>query len=640
MNIKTLLIPALLFCATQTFGQSHLTFSPEKPQAGNIITITYSGVQTRSTETAKGDKSSLQAIVYTLGSKGQTANDLQLKKSGNDYTGTVKTDTSDNFVFFGFSVDNNFDNNSNKGYWIQLYEGNNLKKGSNLSLSEFYQYYSGNVGMDVDNDRALDALEDEFKVNPESKKANLITYTRLYNRVHKDEASAIIQKEIESEIKSGLKDEDDYTTLQNLYSLGNLPQQSKLIADLRKEKFPDGKWKINEIINNYLKESDITKKEAMLADITSKINTDENWKTLKPSLSYFQTALLNTYAQKQDWDGMNAAVKKYDIKGSDLASLYNNTAWEIQKTDKNLDKAEQMSATAVAIAKKEWKNPFGEKPPYLTQSQWDKSRANSYAMYADTYAMVNYKLGNYKKGLPYAEDAALKIAKGKSADENNTYALLAEKTQSPKKYVKQLEQFVKDGKSTSDIKDILKRAYFKKHNSDSGYNDYMTALEKDSYLKMVEDLKKGMISDVAPSFVLLDLKGNKVNIQDLKNKVVIVDFWATWCGPCKASFPGMQKMVTKYKDDPNVKFVFVDTWETTDKKEKNAADFIAANKYDFHVLMDNDSKVVEQFKVSGIPTKFVIDKKGIIRFKAIGFDGSDDKLVTELTTMIDMAKTM
>jgi len=55
--------------------------------------------------------------------------------------------------------------------------------------------------------------------------------------------------------------------------------------------------------------------------------------------------------------------------------------------------------------------------------------------------------------------------------------------------------------------------------------------------------------------------------------------------------------------------------------------------------MDNEDKVVAEFKVDGIPTKFVIDKKGMIRFKSVGFDGSDDKLVQELSAMIDMAAT-
>ena len=640
MYKKEVLFPALLFCVMQSFGQSNFTFSPEKPMAGDIITVTYSRAQTNGGETTKDDQSPLKAIVYKLGNKGETANDLDLKKSGNIYTDTIRTDTSDNFVFFSFAVDNKFDNNSNKGYWIQLYDGDSLKSGSDLSLSEFYQFYDNAVGMDRENDGAINALEDEFKVNPKSKKENLVTYARLYNRVHKDEASAMIQKEIESQIKSGLKDEDDYTIIQNLYSVANLPQQSKLIGDFKKEKFPNGQWKIDETIQKFYREKDAPKKEMMLEKIAIKIKNDSEWKYMEPSLTYFQSDLVIAFEKKNDWDGMQKAIKKYDITGTALASIYNNAAWGIQETDKNLDQAEKMSSTAVDIAKKDWKSTTDKRPGYLTMSQWEKSRANTYGLYADTYAMVMYKLGKYKKGFPYTDESAIKIEKGGSADENNTYALLAEKVLSTKKYVKQLEQFVKDGKSTSTIKEILKRAYIKKHKSDSGYDDYMTALEKDSYLKMIADLKKSMLDDAAPDFTLVDLKGNKVNIQELKNKIVIVDFWATWCEPCKASFPGMQKMVTKYKDDSDVKFLFVDTWETTDKKEKNAADFIASKKYGFHVLMDNDSKVVEQFKVSGIPTKFVIDKNGIIRFKAIGFDGSDDKLVSELTAMIDMAKTM
>ena len=626
---------ALLFCAGQTFGQSNFKYSPEKPKAGDVITINYSPSGTITNTT-----SPLKAIVYTLGNKDEKTNDLDLKKTGDNYTGSVKTDTSDNFVFFSFSADNNFDNNANNGYWIQLYDGDSLKKGSDLSLSRFYQYYGRNAGMEPDNEKALEYMEDEFKSDPDARDKNLPSYVILYTAVNKDNAPAFIQKEIESKLKSGLKDENDYMDLEYLYSIAKLPQQSKLVKDFAIEKYPNGKLAKGRYIEKFNDEKDLIKKQQMLDDITAKIKNDSSWKYLEPSLSYFQSAVINSYSQKQDWKGMDDAIKKYDIHGSQLASMYNNSAWEIQQTDKNLDVADKMATTAVDIAKKEWKNPTEKKPDYLSQSQWDKSRESSYAMFADTYAMVNYKLGNYKKGLPYAEDAALKIEKGNSADENNTYALLAQKALSPKKYIPKLEQFVKDGKSTSKIKEILKDAYVKKHQSDKGYDDYIAALEKDGYLKMVADLKKEMLKDPAPHFTLVDLKGDKVNMQDLKNKVVVVDFWATWCGPCKASFPGMQKTVTKFKDDPDVKFVFVDTWETNDKKEKNASDFIASHNYDFHVLMDNDSKVVEQFKVEGIPTKFVIDKNGIIRFKAVGFDGSDDKLVTELSTMIDMAKTM
>jgi thiol-disulfide isomerase/thioredoxin len=155
-----------------------------------------------------------------------------------------------------------------------------------------------------------------------------------------------------------------------------------------------------------------------------------------------------------------------------------------------------------------------------------------------------------------------------------------------------------------------------------------------------EELVKKMISEAAPRFALKDLSGNTVSLDELKGKVVVVDFWATWCGPCKASFPGMQKVQEKYKNDPDVKFVYIDGWESKKPEEmqKNASDFIAKNKYDFNVLLDTDDKIISSYAVEGIPTKFFIDPASKVRFKEIGYDGSKDKLIDEVSIMVDVLK--
>ncbi len=98
----------------------------------------------------------------------------------------------------------------------------------------------------------------------------------------------------------------------------------------------------------------------------------------------------------------------------------------------------------------------------------------------------------------------------------------------------------------------------------------------------------------------------------------------------------MQKAVNKYKDDSNVCFLFIDTWERTDNPLENVKSFITENKYSFQVLLDNNTaNVVGKFGINGIPAKFVIDGKGKIRFKLTGFSGGDDAAVAELSAMIE-----
>ena len=350
----------MLFFAVNTFGQTNFRFSPVKPHAGDAITITYTPSGDIANATAP-----IEGIVYTLGSKGQKTNDIKLKRTGNEYTGIITTDTSDNFTFFSFSADKKFDNNFNNGYWIQLYDGDKIKKGANNSTALFYEYYGRNVGMDANNEKALQYMEEEFKAYPESKKENLISYVRLYSQVNRNEGPAFIQNEIEEELKSGLKDENDYNTVQSLYKLAKLPEQSKLIEEIKKEKFPDGQWAKGEYIQQYMAEKDLDKKREMLDNIISKIKNDSAWKYLEPSLPYFKSALPAAYIKNKDWNGMKNAVAKYEIKGAGLASLYNNNAWEIQKTDSNLNIAEDMSKTATEWAKSRMEKTIGRKAGIL-----------------------------------------------------------------------------------------------------------------------------------------------------------------------------------------------------------------------------------------------------------------------------------
>lgn len=102
----------------------------------------------------------------------------------------------------------------------------------------------------------------------------------------------------------------------------------------------------------------------------------------------------------------------------------------------------------------------------------------------------------------------------------------------------------------------------------------------------------------------------------------------------------MQETLDKNKDNDQVVFLFIDSWQSeegNDKKDEVVRKFIEENKYTFNVPMDYDNKVIESYKVTGIPTKFVIGPDGNIRFKSVGFRGSNAEMIKELMMMIDIA---
>jgi peroxiredoxin len=186
------------------------------------------------------------------------------------------------------------------------------------------------------------------------------------------------------------------------------------------------------------------------------------------------------------------------------------------------------------------------------------------------------------------------------------------------------------------MNDLFKQAYRAAKGSDHGLDSVMTSLQKAGLERLKITLKKEMLDLPAPDFNLTDLTGKTIALKDLRGKTVILDFWATWCGPCLQSFPGMQQAVNKFQTNDRVQFLFVNVWERGDNIPQKVAEFIKKNNYSFQVLLDSESAVVTKYNVSGIPTKFIIDKLWKIRFKNIGFGGNAEQMVDELSLMIQM----
>lgn len=163
-------------------------------------------------------------------------------------------------------------------------------------------------------------------------------------------------------------------------------------------------------------------------------------------------------------------------------------------------------------------------------------------------------------------------------------------------------------------------------------------------VSMEEFLKSVEYNEMAPQFALFDLDSNMVKLEDYKGKIVVVDFWATWCIPCIRSFPAMKTVQEKYKDDPKVKFLFIHTMNRIDSATAMVRHFMEKNQYPFHVLMDpadpltRQSPVFKSFHLMGLPTKVVIDPKGVIRYKTSGWQTDSNKRDTvadELSAMIE-----
>ncbi|ALX49020.1 redoxin domain-containing protein [Lentibacillus amyloliquefaciens] len=121
------------------------------------------------------------------------------------------------------------------------------------------------------------------------------------------------------------------------------------------------------------------------------------------------------------------------------------------------------------------------------------------------------------------------------------------------------------------------------------------------------------VGNIAPDFQLETLDGEQVALSDYRGRRVMVNFWATWCPPCRAEMPDMQS----FYEDKDVEILAINLTGTESSRE-GVTDFTNEFGLTFPILMDEDTQVANEYQIQPIPSSFMIDSNGRIQYKALG----------------------
>lgn len=628
---KLISLAVLLASVCCTYAQT-VKLSTEQPEAGKPLSFEYN---------AKGGKldglANVKCVVQTFVNRKQKVVDVDLTKEGTVYKGSFTPVDSTSIAIFTFDADGTKDDSPN-GYYTLFY-----KNGKPTGMAYYWEamFYNGMgsalAGVKPDKAKAVAAYENAFKVEPALKETYLIGYLSLQYGLDKVKGEKMINEHVQILNKLPNKKEQQFLDIATLYNAMKRKSSADSVFKLVKLKYPRGNYAYNQSVNAIYEENDVVKKEAKLKSLISNFKLDMNKKADAEKVGELYGELASAYGLAKNNAKFEENANKVKDKNT-LASIYNSYAWAGAEKKENLAFAAKISKRSLELIEEAKAGPV---PPfYPSKESYIKNLESNYTNFADTYALLLDHLGKTAEALKYQEEAVTKN-NFSNHEMNERYVLFLSKNKQNDKVITYAERFIKNGQGTEQMKANLKAAY----KGSEPFDAYYAVLEKESVEKEKAKMIKEMMDTPSPTFALHNLKGEKVDLANLKGKVVIVDFWATWCGPCIASFPGMQKAVDKYKNDPDVVFLFVNTSQREENREKVVKDFMAGTPYTFNVLLDTKNKenpdmfdVISKFDVPGIPTKFIIDGKGNIRFRKVGFSGSADGTVKELDLMIALAK--
>jgi thiol-disulfide isomerase/thioredoxin len=280
------------------------------------------------------------------------------------------------------------------------------------------------------------------------------------------------------------------------------------------------------------------------------------------------------------------------------------------------------------------------KPGRLSQAQWEEQKNQGLASIYLVRGRVLAELDQFEKaGADLRRSYDLFPLAGAAL----TLAELLEKQQRSDDALKfALQAFVLaiSGDEQVDLKDIrgrMGRLYSARKKGETGLGDRLLETwdkltrEREERLARLENNRANLGITDPFLFKLTKIDGSPLEMSTLRGKIVVMNFWATWCGPCRTELPLFQKTIDKYRADQEVVFLAV----TTDEDREYVQPYLKQNNHNLPVVFAEN--IDNHFNVSAIPTTIILNREGQVSFRMRGFNPNDD-FVAFLSEKIETAR--
>jgi thiol-disulfide isomerase/thioredoxin len=354
-----------------------------------------------------------------------------------------------------------------------------------------------------------------------------------------------------------------------------------------------------------------------------------------------------------DWDGLSQLIKHSPFQYLDY--IYQHDVMYPFRTDKpSITKQEALDISTVIVdellRRVKDNDPRISGRQFVAPAEWLQHVMTVDSGIFGYHLGLMYEQGDAQKGYALAEQLEPYIGVS-DIPFNENYVRLLHKVGKDAKAIPFIKKAVFANTATPEMLTLLEEDYRRTDGKTGSFLNYYQSLRSQAAVeKEHARLDKEMITVPGLSFRLSDMNGQTIDLAALKGKIVVLDFWATWCFPCKAAMPGMQMAVNKYKQDPSVAFYFISTLEERPDYKKNITSFLKEKNYDFNVLLDDKEDTVTKrggalfgrwapvLKMNGIPQKVIIDQDGIVRWVTSGFYGNVIQVADEVSYVIDQLK--